>query len=355
MDKYRIDDHKLMYHIPRVHDWLLGKKTYPIYMEISPSGACNHRCRFCALDYMGYKNRFLETGRMLELLPELDRLGLKSLMFGGEGEPLLHRAIGALTKKARESGIDVSFTTNGVLLRNDIVSEILPFIEWIKVSCNAGSSETYAEIHRTKPADFDKVMANLSSAVKFKKDHELSCTIGMQLLLLPENSHEVVKLAGLARDIGLDYLVVKPYSQHLSSKTKDYEDIRYEQYLGLNNELAVFNTDRFQVVFRTATMEKWDAGGDKNCRCLALPFWSYLDSSGNVWGCSAYLGDQRFLYGNIYKNSFQDIWEGETRAESLRWVETELDACQCRINCRMDKINDYLWQLKNPPDHINFI
>ncbi|HAB51888.1 MAG TPA: radical SAM protein, partial [Ignavibacteriales bacterium] len=51
MDKYRIDSHKLMYHVSRINDWLEGKIIYPIYAEISPSGACNHRCTYCALDF----------------------------------------------------------------------------------------------------------------------------------------------------------------------------------------------------------------------------------------------------------------------------------------------------------------
>ena len=52
MDKYRIDSHKLIYHVDRVHAWQQGENVYPIYMEISPAGTCNHRCTFCALDYM---------------------------------------------------------------------------------------------------------------------------------------------------------------------------------------------------------------------------------------------------------------------------------------------------------------
>ncbi len=57
-DKYKIDSHKLIYHIPRVNDWLDGKTIYPLYMEISPSGACNHRCTFCGLDFMEYQSRY---------------------------------------------------------------------------------------------------------------------------------------------------------------------------------------------------------------------------------------------------------------------------------------------------------
>ncbi len=88
---------------------------------------------------------------------------------------------------------------------------------------------------------------------------------------------------------------------------------------------------------------------------MALPFWSYIDAGGNVWGCSVYLGDERFKYGNIFENSYKDIWEGEKREESLKWVEKELKTTSCRVNCRMDEINQYLWNLSYPPDHVNFI
>ena len=80
-----------------------------------------------------------------------------------------------------------------------------------------------------------------------------------------------------------------------------------------------------------------------------------IDAGGNVWGCSVYLDDERFLYGNIYDQSFQEIWLGEKRKISLRWVETQMDASECIVNCRMDEINRYLWDLKNPFKHANFI
>ena len=56
-DGLRIDHHKLLFHVDRVSDWLKGERIYPIYMEISPAGSCNHRCIFCGLDFMGYQDR----------------------------------------------------------------------------------------------------------------------------------------------------------------------------------------------------------------------------------------------------------------------------------------------------------
>ncbi|NUO09358.1 MAG: SPASM domain-containing protein [Candidatus Brocadia sp.] len=69
----------------------------------------------------------------------------------------------------------------------------------------------------------------------------------------------------------------------------------------------------------------------------------------------AYLSNEYFIYGNIYKNIFKEIWEGEKRFQSIKWVERELDINQCRVDCGMDEINGYLWDLKNPPERVNFI
>ncbi|MCP4265439.1 MAG: radical SAM protein [Candidatus Brocadiaceae bacterium] len=355
MDKYKIDSHKLIYHIPRVYDWLEGKNIYPVYMEVSPSGACNHRCLYCGLDFMGYKPNYLKADILKERLSELGNLGLKSIMYAGEGEPFLHPEMVSIIEHTKKSGIDVALTTNGVLLREEIVERVLAGTEWIKVSINGGTRETYAKIHRSKPDDFDKVIEKMGFAAKIRSDKGYKCAIGMQLVLLPENHLEVVSLAKLARDIGMDYLVIKPYSQHPQSKTNQYSTIKYSDFECLSEELDKINSDIFNVIFRSNAMGKWDNNHRNYEHCLALPFWSYIDAGGNVWGCSIYLGDDRFKYGNIYGKSFREIWESEERQNSLRWVEEKLDVRQCRVNCRMDEINRYLWDLKSPPEHVNFI
>lgn len=355
MDRFRIDSHKLIYHVERLHRWLKGEVIYPIYMEVSPAGACNHRCTYCGLDFMEYKPRYLNTEIFKKRLSELGRLGLKSIMYAGEGEPFLHKDMAKIINHTKRSGIDAAVTTNGVLLKRDITDSILSDTEWIKVSINGATKDTYAKIHQCKPDDFERVIENMTYAVKVKKDKGYLCTLGMQLLLLPDNYHEAAALAKLARKIGMDYLVIKPYSQHPQSKTTKYSAIKYNKYEYLWDELKEFNTDNFSVIFRLRTMRKWDVPGKDYRRCLALPFWSYIDAGGNVWGCSVYLGDEKFLYGNIYEQTFEDIWHGKKRLKSLHLAEEKMDASKCRVNCRMDEINKYLWELKSPPEHVNFI
>jgi len=355
MDKYRIDSHKLMYHVDRLNKWIMGEKIYPIYIEASPSGACNHRCTYCALDFMEYRPYFYDTEKFCDRLSEMGRLGVKSIMYAGEGEPFLHKQFPLIIQKTHDSGIDAAITTNGVLFKPENAENILSNTQWIKVSINAGTAQTYAAVHQTKEYDFGKVIENLKYAVSVKRENKFQCTIGMQMLLLPENKDEAVRLAEIAREIGVEYLVIKPYSQHPQSITKRFNSISYRDCYNLADELQKFNTADFNVIFRLNTMKKWDENDKPYERCHALPFWSYIDSEGNVWGCSMYLRDERFLYGNIFENSFENIWNSEKRDESLLFCNNKLDPCNCRVNCRMDEINRFLWELKHPPTHVNFI
>jgi radical SAM protein with 4Fe4S-binding SPASM domain len=167
----------------------------------------------------------------------------------------------------------------------------------------------------------------------------------------------MVQLAKICRDeIGLDYLVVKPYSQHLFSETKIYENINYKPQLDMEKKFEELNTDTFNVVFRGHAMKKYSES-DRYPKCNATPFvWGYVMADGAVYGCSAYLLDKKFEYGNLNQNSFQEIWEGERRQKNFEYIRHELNIKDCRRNCRMDEVNRYLHKLESGSvPHVNFI
>lgn len=361
-DKLAIDSHKLSLHPIRVAKWLEAKEDveklktiYPIYIEVSPVGACNHRCTFCAVDYIGYQNIRWETDLLKTRLTEMGKLGVKSIMFAGEGEPCLHKNLDEIIEHCTQSGIDASITTNFVPIKETSMYKILDNASWIKISINAGTKESYSKIHQTKETDFDKVLENMKKAVDIKRKHNLKCTLGAQMLLLPENREEATMLAKTVKEIGLDYLVVKPYSQHLFSHTKTYKDVDYSPMLKLEEELAAFNDENFNVVFRSNTMKKLTTGHSYE-KCYSTPFfWAHIMADGSVYGCSAYLQQSKFCYGNLKEDGFQNIWESEKRQKSIKYVKEKLDISGCRANCRMDEVNGYLWRLKHPNEHDNFI
>lgn len=366
MDRFRIDSHKLIYHprwvadyVDGHADWSRAQRIPPLYVEISPIGACNHRCTFCAVDYIGYQTRALPEAALLAALADMGRTGVRAVMFAGEGEPLLYKGIDAAVAAAAAAGIDVAFTTNGVPITPRFIAESLPKTAWIKVSINAGTAATYAALHRTQARDFARVFDNLAACVAAKRERGLATVIGAQALLLPENAAEMAELARRCRATGLDYLVVKPYSQHRFSATRIYENIDYAAFAGLEAELAACSEPGgFQVVYRGHTMKKHDEQSEPPYpRCRATPFaWAYVMANGEVYSCSAYLGDNRFVLGNINDAAFADIWTSAARRANHAFVQNELDIRECRRNCRMDEVNRYLDALvRGTVEHVNFI
>lgn len=360
-DPYLIDQHKMIYHPERVAQWLKARsleekqRVYPIYVEVSPVGNCNHRCVFCAVDYIGYKARRLDTTILSERLAEMGRLGVKSVMFAGEGEPLLHKDIDKLVIASYEAGIDCSFTTNGVLL--DKLDGVLDKVSWIKISMNGGQ-ESYAKVHKAKPEDYERVWTNVGRAIKNRVRLQSMPAIGLQVVVLPDNITDLQDVVKRAAHAGVDYVVLKPYSQHKSSITTKYALLEYSdaQVKEVIQECKKYSTDAFKVVVRENAMNEWDEGEHRYEKCLSTPyFWAYIMATGDVYGCSAYLLNDKFCYGNIGGHSFEDIWLGEKRKESIGYLANELDISQCRVNCRMNQVNKYLDDVAHPNKHANFI
>src|SRR4051812_32519155 len=136
-DRFRIDGEKMSLHPTRVAEWLAAKddwekakNVFPLYVEISPVGYCNHECTFCGVDYMLARpdKPQIKIDVMKRMLSDMAKGagaagiggtpsgGVQSVMFAGAGEPLLYKPLADAIVHADEVGIDSAITTNGVLL-----------------------------------------------------------------------------------------------------------------------------------------------------------------------------------------------------------------------------------------------
>lgn len=351
-DKIRMDSHKLIYHPDRVAAWQKGENIYPIELEIGLTNACNHRCVFCAVDYTGYKPTMFDGQVLKKRITEFADKGVKSIIYAGEGEPLLNKEAVNIINHTKASGIDAAMSTNGVLLTPEVSKECLSSLTWIRFSTAAITDASYEKIHQCRPGDLQIVLNNMQEAVKVKRDKKASTTIGVQLLLLPENKDEVVKMAKELRNIGVDYFTVKPFSQHPQSG--NILQVDYQEMLGVEQELKELQTDDYKIYFRAHSMQKLICKRDYD-QCLALPFMVYIDAKGNLWPCIVFMGKEELSYGNLYQESFEEIWEGERRKKLMDYF-SKLDLEKnCRELCRLDEMNKYLTELKHPGEHVNFI
>ena len=356
-DKFAIDGHKLYWHLDRVAAWQKDRLVAPIYLEISPVSYCDNRCVFCGLDFARNERVTIDADTLMSRISEMAPLGVKSIMFAGEGEPLLHPRIGDLVRHSRKCGIDVSITTNGMSGNSAVWHEILPELTWIRFSVDAASSEMYSEVHGVTPSCFERTLASLKDAVHVKKERQLPVTIGVQFLMIRQNLVDIVNAVDLYSGIGVDYLSFKPYSEHPQMINKSGFTYTLEMIESIEEEIGRHSAwGDTAIIFRKNATEAYAGAMQRYSSCRALPFWGYISSKGDFYTCSVYLNDERFKAGAIYSETMQSIFFGGKRKTSIAFAEHGLElGRECRINCRMARINEFLEFLVREPGHINFI
>jgi radical SAM protein with 4Fe4S-binding SPASM domain len=344
-----IDGHKLHLHPDKAAHWLKTGDCYPIHIEIGVTALCDHDCVFCALDFVNDRDR-INKEVMLSALEDMARHEVRSVMFGGEGEPLLHPQIGLFVRKAKEFGLDVAITTNGTSFNAEKRKACLPYLSWVKFSVDAGTPRAYAEIHRVPERKYAVLLENIRESATYKRKHGLRVTIGTQFLMVPAAMPTIETAVKILRDAGADYVSVKPYSQHPRSINRLVVDPSV--YGDLEDKLKGFSSETFKVHFRKAMIAHIDEG-NAYPECYGLSFISLVDSKGNVLPCNLFYGMPEFTYGNLYEQSFSEIWEGVKRKEVLARLRQK-GVRECRHGCRCDAANRYLYRLKEPQPHDNF-
>lgn len=349
MDK-EIDSHKLMFHPIRVAEWRKKSDCPPIYIEIGLTNLCNHKCIFCGLDWARGINT-LDTENLLKNIKDMSEFGIKSICFSGAGEPLLHKDFPLIIKKTKELGIDASFSTNAVIFNERIAELTLPYLSWIRFSLDSATPETHSKLHGTSRDDFPEIINNIRKAVEIKKINNYPVTLGVQFLLLDENKDEIFQLTEICRNLGVDNLQIKPYSQNPNSINKILID--YSKFRDFEYKLKSFATEKLKIIYRSTRAENVEKGHDYK-ECFGLSFFALINEKGDVVPCHQYYSLEGFSFGNINENLFSEIWSSKKRQEVIQKIR-EKGVSKCKKGCRLHEINKYLNRLRNPHPHDNFI
>jgi radical SAM protein with 4Fe4S-binding SPASM domain len=347
-----IDSHKINYHYKEINDMFDGKLKAPIYVEISPTGICNHKCLFCHYNYLGHSGRF-DGDRLLTLVKELADIGVKSIVFAGNGEPTLHKNTFDAIILAKSLGIDVALSTNGALLEDEHFDILAKNLTWIRFSFNGGSSENYSLVHQTNKNDFDKVIANIKKLKQTKDRLKSDITIGTQYVLIPENKDFVIDNAILLKSIGVDYFSIKHFYDHSHNEFETKEEITDTFLDNLKQKTKQLSDDKFTFILRNR-----DNLNTKRIynKCYGLEFIVFIDERGDVYSCFSHQYDKKTIMGNIFEDNFKNIFNSAMKKDSIDYINNCIDKDNCQPNCRHHQINEYLWKLKNPNiPHINFI
>lgn len=352
MSELFLDGSKLLHHLPVVEKWKKGESFYPIHAEISPTSGCNQRCNLCYVDFLGHKAGFLEESIMNSLADEFGKLGVKSVLLAGEGEPTANKGIVSMIQRAHRNGVDMAVNTNAVLLTKEMSEGILPSLTWARFTLQAGDPELYQAIHKGHRTDFVRATANIQDAVKIKRDQKLKVTLGTQQILINENAQNIYETARLSKELGVDYFVVKRFSKHPKNNYDVPED-KYQESLEQLKLVETLSDKDFKVIVRWNNFHDSPVRGYK--KCLGTPFITQILADGKIYPCSQFFKEPAFCYGDLHTQSFEEIFQSGNVERITKKIEAEINVKNCISFCRHNSTNEFLWKLVEKPVHENFI
>jgi len=349
-DKYRMLDNKLIWHPDVLHKWRSGELFAPIHLDIGVTSRCNYRCVHCLYDYLDHKPRDLSHEMLLTLMKDIAAVGVRSIFFASQGEPLLNPSLPDAVVTASENGVDVALSSNGSRFGRDVAEQMLPHLKWVRVSVLAASRENYTRLHGTNEKTWASAFENLAAIAEIKHRRGLKTILGIQTCLLPESGPEILPLTEFARTHGFDYITFRPISQLPENTYHVTEDLlqKFGDELRRAEQMA---TSAVSVVVRWNLEES----AKPYDHCLGLPFIAFVNADGGIYSCGCRLDEPAYCYGSLHEKRFADIWMHKARQEMTERLARHPEFDRCDLYCRHHALNKFMWQYAKEPPHVNFI
>lgn len=116
---------------------------------------CNMKCKFCYATFEDmHIGEQISKHDVFIILDKLKEAGLQKITFAG-GEPLLYRHLKESIQYSKKIGLTTSIITNGYLLTEEWLSEMMPYLDWIGVSVDSLIPETQRKIGRISKKQMD--------------------------------------------------------------------------------------------------------------------------------------------------------------------------------------------------------
>ncbi len=282
---------------------------------------CNLTCRHCYSisadkDFAGELN----TDEIFAVMDDLKRFRVPVLILSG-GEPLLHKDIFAIARRAKALGFYVGLSSNGTLIDESRIEEIAACnFDYVGVSLD-GIGETHDRFRRQSGA-FDASL----HGIRLCRDRGLK--IGVRFTMTEGNADDLPRLLALVEEEGIDRF----YFSHLNyagrGNRNRQEDARHRltrwamdllfetcwnyQQRGLHKEFTTGNNDADGVYFLhwvqrrfpehaarvEARLVQW--GGNSSGVNVAN-----IDNLGNVHPDTMWW---HYTLGNVRQRPFSAIW-----------------------------------------------
>lgn len=366
-----LDGTKINWYNDRVLSWNAGNRIAPITIDMALTTTCNMGCVFC-YRYLQHNTKYKITkDHMTRFLNDAAEIGVKGVSLVSDGESSISPAYEHTIRYGSSIGISMASGTNAYLLTGKLLQNIFPCLTYLRVNISAGEESRYNEIMGSKSGMFKTVMDNIKQMVELKKMGRSNCTVGMQMVFMPEFEDQLIPLSKLAIDLGADYLIIKHCSDdEFGTLGVKYGD--YERCYPTLERAESMSTERTLIKVKWSKIKECSSKGAIRSyqRCYGTPFLLQISGTGLVAPCGMLFNERYKDYhmGNITERGFKEIWESERYWEIVRKLGSEEFNAQkmCGSLCLQHSVNKYLDGYKKgeikleqpegtPPPHLEFV
>ena len=354
-NKYLFDGNKLLWHMDRVEDYFKrGKRIYPLHIDIGATKLCQAKCVYCYGIFQKMSRDIIPADVLIRLFSEAPTLGIKSLTLTGDGEPTLNPAVYDAVTIGSKLGLDIGFATNGISLNSKKLKVLLNSCTWLRFNLSAVDSGGYKSIHGVP--QWERVRGNILNAIELKKKHGYKCTIGLQMVLIPQCIDQILPETEFALKNNLDYFVIKQFSdpgcKEMSRFSLNWYDNPSVQFL---LETAKERSNKVTKIVPKFGMIK-SKGKRPYDKCLDLPLLFQISGNSKCYPCGYLFNDRKYCYGDLKKQTLKEILDSNHYWGVIKDVAENFNVHRdCSGCCRHDFTNSFIWEYTHPPTHLNFI
>jgi pyruvate-formate lyase-activating enzyme len=342
------DGLRVLQHPERFRQVLLGDgaNVVPVTVDLWPSLSCNARCPSCPYRRSGARNTvdrsselaLLDEPRGRAILDGMVASGVRSVVFTGGGDPLLHPRIVAMAHHARHQGLKWALFTNGIALKPALAESLLrEEPAFLRVSLDAGTPALHAHTYCVNEAVFSEVVRNIVGAARIASERGLR-SVGLSFTLEPRVEEK--ELCAIRRVIehvrseagtGLGLVAFRPRLVHYLRGVPCVPQPDAELFVDLADRIAEtviaplvrqdasIRLDIKRGLFRRAAVQQCDPG------CLSAAWMTTLDQEGvgYITAELAGLANSGQAWGRIVeREDFARHWFGSARRTLHAAMET---------------------------------
>ncbi len=336
-----LDGTKIRWYADRVAAWERGERIAPVTIDAALTRSCNAKCGFCYAHLQANEGFPITEKVAKDFLDDAREIGVKGVSFVSDGESTINPCFASAVEHGYNIGLDMASGTNAINLFRPKMERLLKCFTYLRVNISAGTRDGYKEV---MGVDFyDQVVQNIRDMVEIKRQQGLGVTLGIQMVVTPDNGHEVVPFAKLGKDLGVDYAVCKHCSTDEDNNLNiDYS--KYERMYDILREAELYSADSYSVVVKWRKIE--EEGKRSYKRCYGALFLLQMSGSGLVAPCGMLFNSKysRYHLGNICEKRFKDIWASdEYWAVMNHLASPNYNAqCMCGSLCLQHYVNTAL-------------